>query len=151
MAYRIKCYIIYFVGASCYFSALSVTCNDDGSVVAIVARETLGPAIDTLNLNNPSPEGCSVNVPADHFDDLKFEFTVAECGTTHTKDGDYIVSTNHITGVAQGGIVQTYDTDFTVVCRHYATATLSNSFQPLHSVGDTSVGMCGGFLGLWKR
>ncbi|XP_078352126.1 uncharacterized protein LOC144636802 [Oculina patagonica] len=120
--------------------ALSVTCNDDGSVVAIVARETLGPAIDTLNLNNPSAAGCSVAVPADHFDDLKLEFTVAECGTTHTKEGDYIVSTNHITGVAQGGIVQTYDTDFTVVCRHYATATLSNSFQPLHSVGDTSEG-----------
>ena len=49
-------------------------CLDDGYVVAHVARETFGPDIDTLNLNNPSPSGCSVDVPPDHFDDVEITY-----------------------------------------------------------------------------
>ena len=142
---------LHYLFISFFFSALDVTCNDDGRVVARVARETLGPAINTLNLNDPSPAGCSVDVAADHFDDIEIEFTVAECGTEHAKVGDNIVSTNHITGVAQGGVVRTYDTDFTVECSYYAKDTLWNSFTPLHSVGDGDSGMCCGFLELRNR
>ena len=118
-----------------------MTCEDDGDVVVQVARESLGPAINTLNLNDPSPAGCSVDVPADHFDDFEIEFSVAQCGTEHIKVGDNIVSTNHITAVAQGGIVYTYDMDFTVQCLHVAKDTLSASFNPLHDLGNSDSGM----------
>lgn len=121
---------------------MRVNCLDDGSVVAHVARETLGPAINTLNLDDPLPAGCSVDVPADHFDDIEVAYDVSECGTENERVGDNIESTNHITGEAQGVVVQTYDTDYTVKCVYDAKETLWDSFIPLHSVGDAETGRC---------
>lgn len=121
---------------------MRVDCLDDGYVVAHVARETLGPDINTLNLDDPDPSGCSVAVPADHKDDFEIEYYVSDCGTVNVKVGDTIQSTNHITGVAQGTVVHTYDADYTVNCEYDAKGTLSDSFRPLHNVGDTPTGRC---------
>lgn len=117
-------------------------CLDDGYVVAHVARETFGPDIDTLNLNNPSPSGCSVDVPPDHFDDFEITYDVSDCGTVNEKVGDTIESTNHITGEAQGSVVHTYDTDYTVKCIYDAKDTVYDRFRPLHNVGDSQTGRC---------
>ena len=122
---------------------MRVNCLDDGYVVARVARETLGPDIVTLNLNNPSPSGCSVAVPADHFDDFEIRYAVSDCGTVNEKIRDFIESTNHITGEAQGSIVYTYDTDYTVTCIYDAEDTVYDWFRPLHGVGDSQTGRCG--------
>ena len=122
------------------FSALRVDCLDDGYVVAHVARETLGPDINTLDLDNPGPSGCSVAVPADLKDDIEIEYYVSDCGTVNVKVGDTIESTNHITGEAQGTVVHTYDADYTVNCVYDAKDTVYDSFRPLHIVGDTPTG-----------
>ena len=121
---------------------MRVDCLDDGYVVAQVARETLGPDIDTLKLDNPSPSGCSVAVPPDHYDDFEIEYEVSECGTVNEKVGDTIESTNHITGEAQGSVVYTYDADYTVKCIYDSKDTVYDSFKPLHSVDDSRSGRC---------